>query len=79
MVAMQLAKEKNDPLWRKFVKNTQIRNKLKSDIKKKYGTQSNRLAKKAQQDFLHGGPRKQGVLPKNFTRFGGDDRISKDE
>lgn len=78
MVAMQLAKEKNDPLWRKFVKNTQIRNNLKEQIKKKYGNQSQRLAKKAQTEFLHGGSRGNGVLPKNFTRFGGDDRLSKD-
>ena len=78
MVAMQLAKEKNDILWRKFVKNTKIRNSLKEQIKKKYGTQSSRLAKKAQQEFIHGGPKGTGILPKSFTKAGGDDRISKD-
>ena len=36
MVAMQLAKENNDPLWKKFVINTQRRNELKAQIKKKY-------------------------------------------
>lgn len=78
MVAMQLAKEKNDPLWRKFVKNTKIRNSLKEQIKRKYGNQSTRIAKKAQNDFLHGGPKGKGILPKSFTKAGGDDRISED-
>lgn len=78
MVAMQLAKENNDPLWRKFVLYTQKRNEMKDQIKKKYNTKSARLAKQGQQEFLHGGPKKTGVLPKNFQRFGGDDRLSND-
>lgn len=79
MVAMQLAKENNDPLWKKFVINTQRRNELKAQIKKKYSTKASRVARQGQQEFLHGGPKKKGILPKNFQRFGGDDRLSNDD
>lgn len=78
MVAMQMAKEKNDPLWRKFVKKTAERNELKAAIIKKYSTKAGRVAKKAQADFLHGGPKNKGILPANFRKSGGDDRLSKD-
>ena len=78
MVAMQMAKEKNDPLWRKFVKKTSERNELKAAIIKKYSTKAGRVAKQAQAEFLHGGAKKKGVLPANFRKSGGDDRLSKD-
>ena len=79
MLAMQMAKEKNDILWRKFVINTKKRNELKAAMKKKYGNKANRAAKQAQQQFLHGGPKGKGVLPDSFKRSGGDDRLSEDD
>lgn len=78
MMNIQLAKEANDPLWRKLQINRQKKRELIAAIDKKYGNKGTRLAKKAQNDFLHGGAKKQGVLPKSFMRAGGDDRISKD-
>ena len=78
MMNIQLAKDNNDILWRKLVKNRQQKHDLIAAIDKKYGSKGERLAKKAQNDFLHGGAKKTGVLPKSFMRAGGEDRISKD-
>ena len=68
MIAMQLAKEHNDPLWKKFMINTKKRNELKAAMLKKYGTKATRGAKQAQQMFLKGGAKKTGILPKDFQR-----------
>lgn len=78
MLAMQMAKEANDPLWKKFVINTQRRNELKAKMKQKYSTKANRAAKVAQNEFIHGGPKNKGVLPKSFMQSGGRDRISEE-
>lgn len=74
MMNIQLAKENNDPLWKKLVKNRQQKHQLIDAIDKKYGAKGERLAKKAQNEFLHGGAKKTGVLPKSFMRAGGEDR-----
>ena len=79
MLAMQMAKDANDPLWRKYVINTQRRNELKAKMKKKYSMKANRAAKVAQKEFLHGGAKKKGILPSSFMRAGGEDRVSKDD
>lgn len=74
MMNIQLAKEKNDPLWKKLVINRQKKHQLIDAIDKKYGAKGERMAKKAQNDFLHGGAKNTGVLPKSFMRAGGEDR-----
>lgn len=78
MMNIQLAKDNNDVLWRKLVKNRKQKHDLIDAIDKKYGSKGSRLAKKSQNEFLHGGAKKTGVLPKSFMRAGGEDRISKD-
>ena len=74
MGALLLAKEKKDPLYAKLVKNRQQKKDLVSKIMKKYGTKGQRVAKQAQSEYLHG---KKSALPKNFMKFGGDDRLGK--
>ena len=74
MGALLLAKEKKDPLYTKLVKNRQQKKDLVSKIMKKYGTKGQRVAKQAQSEYLHG---KKSALPKNFMKFGGDDRLGK--
>lgn len=78
MACLQLAKDNNDPLWKKLVVNRQRKNDLKNKIVKKYKSKAEKVAKKSQLEFLHGGPNKKGILPAKFRKFGGDDRISKD-
>lgn len=78
MMALQIAKEKDDPLWHKLAKNRIKERELLSAITNKYGNKAGTLAKKAQNDFIHGGAEKKGVLPKSFMKAGGEDRISRD-
>lgn len=78
MASMQMAKDNNDALWKKYVIYTQKRNEYKAKMKQKYGNKATKVAKTAQNEFLHGGPKKKGVLPKSFMRSGGKDRISED-
>lgn len=70
MMAMQVAKEKDDNLWKLLKKNRIKEKELLSKILKKYGNQGERLARKAQQQWLHG---PKPVLPKNFQKLHGED------
>ena len=79
MLAMQMAKDANDTLWKKYVINRQRSNQLKAAMKKKYANKAARAAKVAQNEFIHGGAKKKGVLPKSFMRAGGNDRVSEDD
>lgn len=79
MTCLQLAKDNNDPNWRKLVINRQRKNDLKAKIVKRWSNQAERIAKKTQQEFLHGGANKKGILPAKFKKFGGDDRVSNDD
>lgn len=78
MAAMQLAKDANDTLWKKYIFHTEKRTEYKEKIKQKYSSKAARAAKSAQNEFIHGGAKKTGVLPKSFMRAGGEDRISTD-
>ena len=78
MACMQLAKDNNDPEWKKLVTWQQKKNASKAKIYKKWRAKAERVAKKSQQEFLKGGPKGTGVLPAKFKKFGGEDRISKD-
>lgn len=72
MMAMQLAKENNDPLFDKLALNRVKERELLGKIMQKYGSRGERLAKSAQQEYLHAKP----VLPKSFMKAGGEDRLS---
>lgn len=52
MVAFQLAKEKNDPLWKALVKNRIKERQLIRAIATKYRTGADRGAKIAQKEYL---------------------------
>jgi hypothetical protein len=54
MAAMQIAKDKNDSLWKALVKNRIQERKLLRAIKKKYGNAATRLAKIAQNNYIRG-------------------------
>ena len=79
MTCLQLAKDHNDTDWRELVKAQQKKNKHKAKIIKKYMTKAQQIAKKSQQEFLHGGPKKNGVLPEKFRKYRGDDMISQED
>lgn len=50
--AYQLAKDANDPWWRKLVKALTLKKEAKSHIIKKYGSKGQRIAKQSQKDYL---------------------------
>ena len=71
MGALLLAKEKKDPLYDKLVKNRMMKRQIVDKIMQKYGHKGKQVAKQAQAEYLHG---KKSPLPKNFMKFGGEDR-----
>lgn len=73
MAALRLAEEAGDQLWDKLVKNRIKERELIGKIVQKYGTKGEKVAKKQQQEFLHGKGGK-GVLPKSFMKAGGAER-----
>jgi len=72
MIAFNLAKENNDPLWDKLALNRVKERELINKIMTKYGNKSQRLAVQSQKEFLKG-----SHLPKSFMKAGGEDRVSK--
>lgn len=50
--SLNIAREKNDPLWIKLMKNRRQEKKLLHAIKKKYSNPAGRVAKKAQQQYV---------------------------
>lgn len=54
MAAFQIAKEKDDPLWEKLVKNRMKERELISKIVQKYGSKAQKAAKVGQKDYLRG-------------------------
>lgn len=52
IAAYQIAKEKNDPLWQKLVKNRIKERELIDAIMKKYGAKGEMVAKKSQRAFI---------------------------
>ena len=61
IAAFQLAKEKNDPLWDRLVKNRIIEKQLIAKLKQKYGTGAKRSAITAQKALIKD-------VPNIFTR-----------
>ena len=52
IVAYRLAKEANDPLYRKLIKYRTYWKQTSNKIMEKYGNKANRLAKKGQQEYI---------------------------
>lgn len=50
--AYQMAKDANDPLWRKLMLHMQKKNEFKAKILKKYDAKAKRIAKQSQKDYL---------------------------
>lgn len=50
--AYQMAKDKNDPLWKKLMFHMQKKNQYKEAILKKYNAKASRVAKQSQKDYL---------------------------
>ena len=70
IIALNLAKENNDPLWDKLALNRVKERELIAKIVAKYGTKSQKLAVKSQKDFLKG-----AHLPASFMKAGGEERV----
>ena len=70
-IALNLARENNDPLWDKLALNRVKERELISKIMAKYGNKSKKLAVQAQKDFI-----KKSHLPASFMKAGGEDRVS---
>ena len=54
LAAYAMAKDKNDPLWRSFIKYKSLANEFKHRIIEKYKNKSQNVAKKSQRDFVSG-------------------------
>jgi len=54
MAALQLAKDNNDSLWKKLVKNRIMERKLLAAIKKKYANKAQLAARKGQRAYVSG-------------------------
>lgn len=65
MAALQLAKDNNDPLWKKLVKNRIMERKLLAAIKKKYANKAQVAARKGQKMYVSG----QGTKPINTPKL----------
>ena len=52
IVAYRLAKEANDPLYRKLIKYRTLWKQTSNKIMEKYGNKANRIAKKGQQEYI---------------------------
>ena len=74
IMALNLAKEANDPLYAKSVMYRQKQRECVAKIMQKYGNKAERLAKQAQQEFLHPASDKK-VLPASFMKAGGAERV----
>ena len=70
MGAITMAKQHKDPLFEKLRVNRVKERQLLSQIMKKYGHKSSKMAKKSQKDWIR------NRMPKNFGKFGGSDRVS---
>lgn len=50
--AYQMAKDNNDPLWKKLMFHMNKKNEYKEKILKKYNAKAQRVAKKSQREFM---------------------------
>ena len=68
--ALQMAKDKKDPLFEKLRINRTKERAILSKIMQKYGNKGAKIAKKSQKDWI------KNRMPANFGKFGGQDRVS---
>ena len=67
MAALQIARDKNDPLWQKLVSNRVLERKLLASISKKYGAKAGIVAKVAQREYLSGDTRARMLSAKDIS------------
>lgn len=72
MAAMQIARDKNDPLWAQLAKNRVKEKELLEKIVQKYGLQAEKTAKIGQKEYLK---KKKLHFPASFKKAGGEDRV----
>jgi hypothetical protein len=73
MAALQLAKDNNDTLWKKLVKNRIMERKLLAAIKKKYANKAQLAARKGQRAYVsgqgtHGNQNVKKMQPKEMSK-----------
>lgn len=71
MVAMNMAKDNNDPLFDKLALNRVKEKELLGKIKGKYGMKAEREAKVAQKEYI----KTMRKVPGSFMKAGGADRV----
>lgn len=71
MAAMELAKQKNDPLFQKLVVIYAKKDELKSKIIAKYGSRAQKVALAGQKAYI----KKMKSVPQSFMNAGGKDRV----
>ena len=74
LMVLKIAKEKNDPGYNKAVMYRQKEKEEIAKLMQKYGNKAERLAKQAQQDYLHPASDKK-ILPASFMKAGGEERV----
>ena len=71
IAAMQMAREKNDPLWTQLVKIQAKRKELIAKIKDKYHSKAQKAAVVGQKEYI----KTMRKVPKSFMQMGGADRV----
>lgn len=71
IAALQMAREKNDPLWTQLVKVQAKRKELLSKIKTKYSGKAQKAAIAGQKEYI----KTMRKVPKSFMTAGGADRV----
>ena len=71
IAALQMAREKNEPLWTQLVKVQAKRKELLSKIKTKYSGKAQKAAIAGQKEYI----KTMRKVPKSFMTAGGADRV----
>ena len=74
LMVLKIAKEKNDPGYHKAVMYRQKEKEELAKLMQKYGNKAERLAKQAQNEYLHPASDKK-ILPASFMKAGGNERV----
>jgi hypothetical protein len=62
VAALQIAREKNDPLYAKVLKYRSLEKDALAQIVKKHGNQAQRVAKKTQREYIKNNPIQTGAI-----------------
>lgn len=71
MIAMQMAKDANDPIFDKLALNRVKEKEYLGLIRKKYGMKAEKQAKTAQKEYI----KTMRKVPASFMKFGGAERV----